>query len=216
MKNKGSSIEMRDPSKRVIWLSATGIAVCFFLALLVAIRAIPILRTHGIVREVGSAASYHQAVKRLGGEEKASERIAAYLRAPSWMASEKVDALFVLARCGKTAVPILIEALRDGDPDVRLNSIAVLNHLGAADQKVILALVNGLHDDDILVRGRAADALTRIGGPTIPFLRKALSNENNPVLRELILKIISELGENPKGAPGADPPTTKILEDIEE
>ena len=71
--------------------------------------------------------------------------------------------LFVdaLRQIGDLAVPVLIDALSDEDPRMRLAIIDLLGEIGEADSAS--ALVGTLRDPEWRVRWRAADALGKLG-----------------------------------------------------
>ncbi len=79
------------------------------------------------------------------------------------------EALFRLARRDNfrdpRAVPALITALRDGQPDVRAQAVRVLGRIG--DDPAILALVSELDDRDKRVSAAARSALVTLGIDTV-------------------------------------------------
>lgn len=82
-----------------------------------------------------------------------------------------------LARIGHDALPVLIAALGDADPVVRINSCKGIARLGEAAQQAVPALTVLLADDNDTVRLHAARALGQIGpaaAPAIPQLSAAL------------------------------------------
>ncbi len=75
-------------------------------------------------------------------------------------------AAMILARMGpqaKTAVPALVTALRDDDPQTRREILFALGSIGPAASAAVPALIKSLDDEDMDVRYSAAFALGRIG-----------------------------------------------------
>jgi HEAT repeat protein len=75
----------------------------------------------------------------------------------------KETAADALARIGEEAVPSLIVALSDPDPDVRAHAARAVAILGPKAQSAVPALIRLLHDPDDYVRRNAARALGQIG-----------------------------------------------------
>ena len=73
------------------------------------------------------------------------------------------NAAYALARIGKDAVPALITALKDEDSDVRSNAADALGKIGADAKEAVPVLITALKDEDNYVRSNAADALGNIG-----------------------------------------------------
>jgi HEAT repeat protein len=77
----------------------------------------------------------------------------------------------------ETALPILVEALRDRTPRVRKRAAECLGDLGAGAAPAVAALVKAVSDSDPAVAWAAIDALGQIGPdaePAVPALREAL------------------------------------------
>jgi hypothetical protein len=75
------------------------------------------------------------------------------------------EAILALGRIGASAVPALIELLPDADVNVRLATGEVFGYIGAEATPAVPALTKALHDDSQWVRLQAAKALKRIGSP---------------------------------------------------
>jgi HEAT repeat protein len=91
--------------------------------------------------------------------------------------SEQQLAADALTRIGPPAVPMLIEALRSGDGQVRREACAVLMRMGPDAKEAVPDLVRLLEDDDEELRRMAAIALGRIGpdaGEAVPALMRSL------------------------------------------
>jgi HEAT repeat protein len=94
-----------------------------------------------------------------------------------------------------SAIPALVEALKDRDAFVRDNAVDALAVMHPGD--AVPALTRALRDDDPNARRRAADALARIGRdtePAWPALITLLKDENpevrkaaNAALRRLLI-----------------------------
>jgi HEAT repeat protein len=63
---------------------------------------------------------------------------------------------------GKQAVPLLVEALRDGAEDVRCRAASSLGRIGAGAKAALPALLDALGDKEPTVRKAAAEAAQRI------------------------------------------------------
>ena len=77
-----------------------------------------------------------------------------------------------LGRMGTDAVPALIQALQNPDPEVRLSTARVLGQIGEGAVDAVPALIQLLQDEDETVRGGAntwtvsgivGEALEKIG-----------------------------------------------------
>lgn len=119
------------------------------------------------------------------------------------------------------ALPVLVEALDDREPSVRLVAAARLRQMDAAAALAADRLAARLADDDSRVAEAAASALLRIGPPAVPVLSRQLS-ATQPAVRRLALTVLAELG--PAAAPArphiesclkdADPHVRKLAEAI--
>jgi HEAT repeat protein len=81
-----------------------------------------------------------------------------------------------LAELGPVAVPALIKSLHNaGQPVlVRRYSALALARIGAADDRVVPALLESLDDPQALVRGAAVDALAEVGPGATPALQRVI------------------------------------------
>jgi len=75
----------------------------------------------------------------------------------------KETAVDALARIGESAVPVLIEALSDPNPDVRKQAARSLARMGDAGKAAVPVLIERLQDPDEEVRQAAARALGQMG-----------------------------------------------------
>lgn len=106
------------------------------------------------------------AVERLAGSPESGEAIhylVAALR-DGENTGRRNAALETLMRCGRRAIPALIEASHDPDADVRKQVVDAM--AGIANEGAIDRLLEILRDPDANVRGAAADALGAIGSAT--------------------------------------------------
>ncbi|HUE69553.1 MAG TPA: HEAT repeat domain-containing protein [Pirellulaceae bacterium] len=98
--------------------------------------------------------------------------------------SEQQLAADALTRIGPPAVPMLVEALRGTDDEVRRQACQVLVRMGPDAKEAVPELVNLLDDPDEDLRRMAATALGRIGpdaGEAVPALmRRLLEGETPP------------------------------------
>ncbi len=106
-----------------------------------------------------------EAITRLGGPERAAERLDLYLRLPRFLADRRGRAALLLGRCGRPAVPGLIRALSDPHGNVRLFAARSLGELGPDATAAIPALERLLEEDDQALRRAATDALAEIRWP---------------------------------------------------
>ena len=85
-------------------------------------------------------------------------------------------------RCGRNALPALLEASHDRDVDVRKQVVDVLGGIG--DESASGRLVEMLGDPDPNVRGAAADALGAIGSvEAVPALLAAAREDEEDLAR---------------------------------
>lgn len=105
----------------------------------------------------------------------------------------QVEAHAALKEGGRSAVPVLIELLRDASPEVRWQAADLLGQAGPAERRDTAAkdaLVRALQDDDPHVRAVAASSLSVLGdaGPAaIPVLRDMLTTgERLAALKALV------------------------------
>ncbi len=92
-------------------------------------------------------------------------------------------ALEALMRCGRKAVPILVDASHDPDVDVRKQVVDALGGIG--DETAAGRLVEMLDDPDPNVRGAAADALGAMGSSRSASSLLAVANQDEEGLVRL-------------------------------
>ena len=104
------------------------------------------------------------------------------------------SAASVLVRIGWSAIPYLIETLKDADKDIRKYAADILGEIG--DRKAISPLINALRDSDDNVRSSAAEALGKIGGDeVVNSLVYVLTNTEDDIwLRYSALEALGKTG----------------------
>jgi HEAT repeat protein len=152
------------------------------LTLLPSAEAIPVL-----VERLGDSSwrVRKAAIDRLAESAECSEttrRLVAAL-ADGNSTNRRNAALEALMRCGRKAVPILVEASHDQDADVRKQVVDALGGIG--DESAAGRLVEMLADPDPNVRGAAADALGAIGSPSSASSLLAVANQDEEDLVRL-------------------------------
>ncbi|MEO2049316.1 MAG: HEAT repeat domain-containing protein [Pirellulales bacterium] len=107
--------------------------------------------------------------------------------------SEKEHSKFILRRfvseltiVGLEALPLLMEALNDGEPQVRSAVALALGTMGPSATSTVPKLIESLADDDGLVRASAAEAIGRFG---------QIAHEATPVLANALNDIDSRVRE---------------------
>jgi HEAT repeat protein len=89
-----------------------------------------------------------------------------------------------------SAGPGLIQALGDGEKDVRRAACEALGKIG--DASAVPGLIQALGDGEKDVRRAACEALVQIGQPALPELQGALQSPN-PVVRDLARKALGRI-----------------------
>jgi HEAT repeat protein len=85
-------------------------------------------------------------------------------------APTQIAAADALGRIGQPAVPALVAALADADPEVRYQACRALTYMGAQAVDAVPALIQRVSDVNEIesVRIQAANALGQIGAPAQP------------------------------------------------
>jgi len=152
-------------TRGAVW-AGVGIVVVLGLALLFLLFVMPVLTVRSVVKgSIDGSVRSRDGVRRLGGEERAIERLRRYIHLPRWIAPEQAAAVDIVTSInyGRPAVPFLVEALESPDPEARWMAAARLGELGPAAQEAVPALVCALDDPDNTVRMYVIGALYRIG-----------------------------------------------------
>lgn len=83
----------------------------------------------------------------------------------SWCVGD--NATTALTRMGAAAVPVLIEATTDTEPDVRVDAVRALGSLPSASAATVGPLAQALQDEHPLVRIEAAKSLRKLGSVAV-------------------------------------------------
>jgi vesicle coat complex subunit len=101
----------------------------------------------------------------------------------SWTAS----ALRQIGPAAEPAVPALVKALGDPDPEVQISAAEALGRIGPAAEPAVPALIEALGDPDADVQRTASETLGRIGlaaKAAVPALINALGSADPGVRRD--------------------------------
>ncbi|MDD2754245.1 MAG: HEAT repeat domain-containing protein [Methanothrix sp.] len=93
-------------------------------------------------------------------------------------------AVHVSRKIGLPAIKSLIQALKDDDANIRMETAKALGFIG--DIKAIEPLIQTLTDDDNNVREESIEALRKIGVPSIEALAKVLKDRDNKVKKHAV------------------------------
>jgi len=99
-----------------------------------------------------------QALEGKGPAARLSEEAASALR------KQAASALGLMAGDARDAIPVLANALADGDAGVRQEAAKALGAIGAEARDAVPSLRKALGDPDETVRSQASAALKKIGG----------------------------------------------------
>jgi HEAT repeat protein len=97
-----------------------------------------------------------------------------------------------LRKIGKPAVMPLIQALNNGNPQIRKRVACALGEIG--DEQAIQPLISRLDDENDVVRLRIVTSISRFGKKAMEPLIVALDNENYMV-REKAAQALGEIGD---------------------
>jgi len=174
-----------DRSRRAVILATVGIVVILGLAVLYVAVVAPLRRVHRVIcSSTKGEISYEDAIARLGGPERAPNRLSAYLRLPQWMGTNRAGAIWWLSRIGsraRAAVPTLIKLLTDPDIEIRRHATLALGEIGPGAEDAVPTLIQALGNSDSGLRWCAAIALGHIGPEAkaaVPALLRLSKNEN--------------------------------------
>lgn len=115
--------------------------------------------------------------------------------------SQREDAIYALGMIGAdaaAAVPDLIAALSDGEPEVRRRAAYALGQIGAPSRDSTPVLIEGLQDIDLGARVLAAEALGMIRPPTAAAIEAlaAVLRGNDVQLKARALDALGNLGKD--------------------
>jgi hypothetical protein len=94
---------------------------------------------------------------------------------------EEETAADALARIGSPAVPSLVQAMQNPDPQIRLKAVKVLGRMGPDAKDAVPDLIRLLEDPDEEIRKAASRTLGRIGPAAqeaVPALMRTLFQAN--------------------------------------
>ncbi len=221
----GKPGERNGRSRRIYLLWGLALTLLLALGLFCWLFAAPVLQTR---REMEAFAAGVQTagrsmflpesepfIERLGGQQRAAEKLALYAQLPDWAAPHREWAMHLLADCGR---PGAVELGRFLDaPDIERRSEAVRN-LGLVREGVreaADALQKALGDPDLAVRCAAADSLGRLpkgAESAVPALISALADPETRMREE----VAGALGCFGRAAREAAPALEKVLGDESE
>lgn len=109
-------------------------------------------------------------------------------------------AALLLGSIGKPAVPVLIEALKDDDRDVRTSAAGALISIGPDAKSAVSTLVRALKDEDHFVRWNAAAALGEIGDKSAAYALAELLEDEEAEVRKTALSALRKMIGEGEGA----------------
>jgi HEAT repeat protein len=123
---------------------------------------------------------------------------------------QRAAAIDYLATVGQPAVPALIKALQDRDPQVRAAAATTLGKIGPAASAAAIALMRAIGDKDANVRSQVVQAIAKIGKKAyVPYFITAL-NSSRKWERYSAVHALRAIG---KDAAAAVPALIRVLED---
>ena len=108
----------------------------------------------------------------------------------------------IIRRMGPTAIPLLVDLLRDARVSIRRNAVDALIDLAPYTESIQPALRRALRDEDSDVAGdaaRALGALNKRASPSVPALVRTLSHED-PYVRIYAAEALASIGPNASAA----------------
>ena len=141
-----------------------------------------------------------EALEAFGSKGYESEAAAALGRVLSTKTDQvRWRAFNALAVIGSKSVPVLIEALRNGNAEVKSSAAATLTQIGPAAEAAIDPLRQAIQDDDRNVRLAAAAALAHVGAGQKRLLPafEQLARNVDVRMRQNIVWGLSQAGDHP-------------------
>jgi HEAT repeat protein len=112
--------------------------------------------------------------------------------------TDRVRARDELVELGDAAVPALLDAVRDGGPQLRREALKALQLIGAADAQP--TFFHALQDDDPSCRWLAAEGLVGLGQPVLrPALELLVDGKPDERLERGLHHVLFELGHHDHG-----------------
>ncbi len=152
-------------------------------------------------------------LRGIGGPEEAADRLCLYLWVPDRFAPHKDLAVEALGECRQPgAVPALVRALENQNPEVRECAAEALRQLKSGAAPAVPALIRALDDEQKSVQMRSALVLGAIGpdaGAAVPRLIGLLKEGDG----SLVWAAAIALGNIGPAAKEAAPALVKLLND---
>jgi RNA polymerase sigma factor (sigma-70 family) len=115
-----------------------------------------------------------------------------------------------LSRFGKDAVPLLTEALKDPNENLRISAAVALARIGEPAKSAVPELIRALHDKHNLVRENASVALAEIGVDAVPAVVE-LMQDKDPAIRTIAVETLGRMSDyRNDGRPFSSLTTKKI------
>jgi HEAT repeat protein len=124
--------------------------------------------------------------------------LARALRADKELRLQAALSLEKMGTVAKAAVPELVGALSDTEPDFRQQVVVTLGSIGPAAKTAVPFLIKDIQDP--FRRPDALAALARIGAPAVPALIQALETRRLRPVRKEIAETLGEIGPAAKDA----------------
>jgi HEAT repeat protein len=144
--------------------------------------ALPLLLTALRDEDPAVQAAAVEALTQLTADNDLLSRVLVPLSSEEKNVSVRKNALKVLRRCGPSALPHFVAALKDREPAVREEAILILRDFKGDPKQLKAALLDALKDDDANIRAGALLTLVRFGNEALPHLRAAMG-DGSPAVR---------------------------------
>jgi hypothetical protein len=182
---KGNRVTVREQgaprkSRVLVWVWSALLLVLLVMGLCAWFIVLPFWETHRVLSRITARrlleSQYGGEIERLGGKEEAATRLGSYLRQKLFGEECKPAAIDLLQRCGKPAVPVIVEVLTYGKPELRVRAAKASGWLPTRD--MVPSLASNLGHEDKRVREACYDALYLHGRAARGSLLEALSSGN--------------------------------------
>ncbi len=171
---------------------------------------IPIWQTHNAIASLrpNQEGAIAHSIMRLGGEEKAAERLAGYARMPDWIVSDRnrFMAIHLLGHCGRSAYRPLLRRLKDSSLPLRVSSAdamaRVLEGQHADGSDAVAPLCDLLRTNDPGSQMASMRALAAIGEDARAATGQlaALVTDERDALSFLAARALGKIGPGAKSA----------------